>query len=185
MILERVERYIEALIKREGGFVDHADDPGGATRWGITERVARRHGFEGHMRRFPKQAAREIYLKQYWQGPRFDDVARLSPMVAEELFDTGVNMGPAAAGKFLQRALNALNKGGELYEDVKVDGHVGERTLDALQGYLNARAEVGETVLCKALDCLQGAEYIALSQSNPDLESFVFGWLRTRVGSDS
>ena len=179
----RVDRFIDELIEREGDYVDHADDPGGATRWGITERVARRHDYTGSMQALPQSTARAIYLKQYWRGPRFDDVARVSPAVAEELFDTGVNMGQADAARFLQRALNALNRKGELYSDVATDGYVGDRTLDALEAFLASRPTYGEAVLVKALDCLQGAEYIALAERSERFESFVFGWLRTRIGS--
>ena len=90
------------------------------------------------MRDMPRDFAREVYLKSYWRGPRFDDVAQASPAIAEELFDTGVNMGQGDAARFLQRALNALNQGGALYADIAVDGHVGDRTLDALEAYRRA-----------------------------------------------
>ena len=47
--------------------------------------------------------------------PGFDRVDPLAPGVAAELFDTGVNMGPAVAVAFVQRALNALNRGARDY----------------------------------------------------------------------
>ena len=47
------EHAFERLIGHEGGFVDHPSDPGGATRYGITERVARANGYTGSMREFP------------------------------------------------------------------------------------------------------------------------------------
>lgn len=183
VIPNKVDVVIGNLIEREGDYVDHPDDPGGATRWGITERVARRSGYDGDMRELPREKAHAIYLRQYYTGPRFDDVAVLSPAIAEELFDTGVNMGQGDAAQFLQRALNALNRQQRLYPDLVVDGYIGDKTLDAFEAYLGARPDNGEAVMLKALDCLQGAEYIELAEGNPDLESFVFGWLRTRIGS--
>ena len=41
------ERAFEKLLGHEGGFVDHPKDPGGSTRYGITQRVARANGYEG------------------------------------------------------------------------------------------------------------------------------------------
>ncbi len=50
-----VEKLIEDLIDREGGFVDHPADRGGATCWGVTENVARREGYRGAIRTLPRQ----------------------------------------------------------------------------------------------------------------------------------
>ena len=44
---DNIDDLIDDLIAREGGFVDHPADKGGPTRWGITQAVARRHGYMG------------------------------------------------------------------------------------------------------------------------------------------
>lgn len=176
-----LEKIITELINREGGYVDHPDDPGGATNYGITEAVARRNGYRGTMADMPRAVAAHIYRRVYWEAPRFDRVAQLSPAVAEELLDTGVNMGLVVAGQFFQRALNALNQQGRIYRDLKVDGLIGEITLAAFAAYLEARRSNGELVMLRALNCLQGARYIQLAERNHDLETFVFGWLLHRV----
>ena len=106
-----IDHLIDAVIDREGGYVDHPADRGGATRYGITEAVARANGYTGDMRSFPRDAAAAIYRRLYWPRPGFDRVADARAALAAELFDTGVNMGPAVATGFLQRALNALNRG--------------------------------------------------------------------------
>jgi len=108
-----VENLVDALIDREGGFVDNPADKGGSTCFGITEAVARAHGYAGPMRQLPRSVAVAIYLRLYWQRPRLDEVAKRSDRLAAELFDTGVNMGPAVAVTFLQRALTALNRNGK------------------------------------------------------------------------
>src|SRR5687767_10092527 len=97
-----IERMLDELVEREGGFVDHPADRGGATRYGITEAVARAHGYRGAMRQLPRAEALSIYRRLYWLRPRFDAVAERTPRIAAELFDTGVNMGPAVAATFLQ-----------------------------------------------------------------------------------
>ncbi|HEX6218827.1 MAG TPA: glycosyl hydrolase 108 family protein [Sphingomicrobium sp.] len=174
---------IDALIEREGGYVHHPADKGGATCFGITEAVARAHGYLGDMRNLPRAEAVEIYRRLYWLRPRYDDVARLAPRVAAELFDTGANMGPAVATTFLQRALTALNRNGKDYPDLTPDGRVGPITLRALETYLEKRGQRGgETVLLRALEALQGERYLRLAERRPANEAFLYGWLANRIG---
>lgn len=172
---------LEGLLQREGGFVDHPDDRGGATNWGITQAVARVHGWRGGMRDLPRDVALEIYRQRYWVGPRFDSVAELSAAVAGEMFDTSVNMGPGVAVMMLQRSLNALNRQERDWADVVADRRVGPATLAALAALLRVRGEAGETVLLKALNALQGARYIELAEARAANESFLHGWLMHRV----
>lgn len=172
---------IDALIAREGGYVDHPADRGGPTNWGITEQVARANGWAGAMRVFPRLQAGRIYRRIYWEEPGFDAVDATSPSVAAELFDTGVNMGPSVATGFLQRALNALNRGARDYPDIALDRKIGPATLAALRAYLAARGKAGEAVLVKAMEALQGAHYVALAESRPANEAFIYGWIANRV----
>lgn len=177
-----VEAMIERLLGREGGYVNHPDDRGGETIWGITRAVALEEGYARPMRDMPRATAIHIYKQRYWIAPRFDHVALHSRTLAEELFDTGVNMGPAVAVQMLQRVLNALNRQQTDYADLKVDGHIGPATLGALQAFLRIRGREGEQVLLIGLRCLKGERYIDLAERRPANESFVYGWLRTRVG---
>ena len=100
-----IDALIDELIEREGGYVNHAADRGGPTRFGITEAVARAHGYGGAMAELPRDEAAAIYRRLYWLRPKFDEVAERSEAIAAELFDTGANMGPAVTATFLQRAL--------------------------------------------------------------------------------
>ena len=178
-----VDRWIDGLIEREGGYVNHPADKGGPTCFGITEAVARAHGYAGAMRSLPREEAVAIYRRLYWHRPRFDEIARRSPRVAEELFDTGANMGPAVAATFLQRALTALNRNGGDYPDLVPDGRIGEVTLRALDDFLAVRGQRGgETVLLRALEALQGERYLRLAERRPANEAFLYGWLANRIG---
>jgi lysozyme family protein len=172
---------LDALLAREGGFVDHPDDRGGATNFGITEQVARAAGWTGSMRHMPRDFAIDVYRRRYWTQPRFDAVAAVAPRIAAELFDTGVNMGPGVAAGFLQRSLNALNRQGRDWADVAVDRSIGSATLAALAGLIEVRGRPGEAALLKALNALQGARYIELAEGRQANESFLFGWLQGRV----
>ena len=123
-----VDALIDDLIEREGRYVNHSADKGGPTRFGITEAVARAHGYAGAMTSLPREEAAAIYRRIYWLRPKFDAVVERSPKLAAELFDTGANMGPAVAATFLQRALTALNRNGQDYPDLVPDGRIGPAT---------------------------------------------------------
>lgn len=176
-----VESLIDGVIGREGGYTNNPADPGGATMFGITERVARANGYSGPMNAMPRDTAKNIYFSQYVQKPGFAAIMEISPLIAEELVDTGVNMGPAVASIMLQRSLNALNNQGRDYPDLKVDGDVGPATIAALRSYLGKRGAEGGTVLLRALNSLQGERYISIAEGRGASEAFLYGWLRTRV----
>ena len=161
--------------------MNDASDSGGATKFGITEKVARKNGYKGHMRDFPLWMAHEIYEKKYLNRIKFDAIEHLSPLIAEELADTSVNMGAPRAGEFLQESLNTLNRGGKDYDDLKVDGKIGKQTIKALKKFLKKRGDKGEKVLFKMLNALQGAFYIRLAQRRVKDEKFIFGWFDNRV----
>ena len=177
------DRLIGGLIEREGGYVNHPADRGGPTNYGITVAVARANGYAGPMRDMPREEAEAIYRRLYWVRPGFDRIAIFSDRVAAELFDTGVNMGPAVAVTFLQRALTALNRSGKDYPDLVPDGRVGPATVDAVRAFLAARGKgTGETVLLRALEALQGERYLRLAERRPANEAFLYGWLANRIG---
>lgn len=176
-----IEEALDRLIAKEGGYSNDPRDTGGETMFGVTARVARANGYAGSMKAMTREQAKAIYRSQYWIKPGFADVSLINQAVAEELFDTGVNMGPGNASEFLQIALNGLNNQARDYPDIGEDGDIGPGTLAALRAYLAKRGKDGEAVLVKALNCLQGARYIDLARGRMSQESFLFGWLRTRV----
>lgn len=175
------QKIIDAIIEVEGGYVDDASDSGGKTRFGITEQVARKEGYQGSMRDLPRDLAFYIYSKKYWDVLAMDSIHILSPLIAEELVDTGVNQGTGRAAKFLQRALNVLNNEGKHYSDITIDGDVGPATINALKSYLRIRNKTGEKVLHKVLNSLQGAFYISLAERRQKDERFIYGWFANRI----
>ena len=60
-----IDELIEELIEREGGYINHPADKGGPTRFGITEAVARAHGYAGAMSDLPREEAAAIYRRLY------------------------------------------------------------------------------------------------------------------------
>lgn len=119
------ETAFEILLKHEGGFSDHAADPGGKTRYGITEAVAREAGYRGDMRELPLDLAKLIYRSRYWNAVRADE---LPQSIRHVMFDAAVNSGPRQATLWMQRAVGVAD-----------DGIIGPKTMAALHA-LNADA---------------------------------------------
>ena len=175
------DRIINEIIQIEGGYSDDVADSGGKTKYGITETTARAYGYKGKMKDLPLWLAKEIYDKRYLRAIKFDSIAKMSELIAAELADTSVNMGPKVAAEFLQRSLNVLNRGGRDFADLRVDGDIGPKTLTALKAFLKKRGRSGERVLYKMLNALQGAFYVKLAERRSKDEKFVFGWFKNRV----
>lgn len=172
---------IETGGAADGGYVNHPDDPGGATRWGVTEAVARAQGYTGAMRDYPRAQAFAVYVQQYVERPGFDRVAALAPRIGAELIEAGINLGPRRPSRWLQQDLNIFNEQASRYADIAADGAVGRHTRGALRAYLDSRPRDGELILTRALNCDQGAEYKRLCLANERFESFAYGWFRQRV----
>lgn len=151
------DKAFHTLLGHEGGFVDHPADPGGATMWGVTERVARANGYTGPMRALPVAVAKAIYRREYWDAVKADE---MPDAVRYALFDGAVNSGVSQSVKWLQRALG-----------VTADGAIGPKTIAA------AKAANG--------DRLKSAMLGARLQFMTDLAtwpSFGKGWAR-RIAS--
>lgn len=175
------EKIIDGILAVEQGYVDHPNDKGGPTNFGITLAVARANGYTGDMRSLPESFARKVYHKRYIIDPGFDKVSAVDMAVAEKLIDVGVNMDPATAGKFLQRALNALNTGGRYGAPLAMDGQVGPGTVKRLQDYIADRRSLGAVVLLRAINGLQTTRYIEIAENDPKQRDFTFGWISNRV----
>ena len=118
--MDRFYRAFALLAVHEGGYVNHPDDPGGATNRGVTQRTydnhRRRHGLPPRdVRSITEEEVAAIYRNQYWDAVRADD---LPDGVAYCVFDAAVNSGPGRAVRWLQSIIGA-----------GVDGVVGDETI--------------------------------------------------------
>jgi lysozyme family protein len=168
-----IQQLIDAVIAREGGYVDHPADKGGPTRFGITQATARANGYQGDMQAFPREEAVRIYHLKYWEKPMFDRVAAVAPKIAEKLFETGIS--------FLKRALNVFNRNATDYPDCGNAPGIDDLTITSLRGFIAKRKAAGELVLLKAINALQGERYISIAGKNPTQEAFAYGWIANRI----
>ncbi|MEW9585526.1 glycoside hydrolase family 108 protein [Paraburkholderia sp. DGU8] len=107
----------DALIGNEGGYSNNPADPGGETMWGVTARVARAAGYTGPMKNLPRDTAKAIAKKLYWDPLRLDE---LDARVAFQILDANYNGGHPVI--WMQGAAGA-----------KVDGLIGPATIAAVQ----------------------------------------------------
>jgi hypothetical protein len=130
---------VDDLIEREGGYVNLPSDRGGPTRFGVTEAVARAHGFAGAMAELPRDEAATIYRRLYWLRPRFDQVAERTPRVAAELFDTGANM--ARRSRRADQAAGRPGDAGDRRADVAADPKLAFGIGNGMTSYLRGLPE--------------------------------------------
>lgn len=173
---------VAAVVAVEGGYVNHPSDPGGATNYGITERVARQHGYAGNMRDLPREEAERIYAESYIRAPGYEPIVDSSPALGKEIIDTGVNAGSSRASLWFQESLNHFNSRGRLYPDVSEDGQVGPRTIAAWELLKRRRGKkLACELMLKSMDAKQAQHYMRLGRNNSKFEDFMTGWFRTRI----
>ena len=164
-------RAVGVTLEEEGLFSDHSWDPGGATKYGITERVARAYDLE--VRDLTVAQATDIYFADYWQKPGFDQIE--SMYIAGELFDTQVNTGRSCV--IAQRAL-VRNLFATESEIGGIDGRWGSKTRAAI----NKTARRYERNYLAALNGEQYRYYHAIRANKPELFArAIRGWMK-RVG---
>lgn len=184
------EEAFKITMAHEGGYIDDPDDAGSETYMGISRRYNPQWlgwdlidankkiiGFPQNLNivTLLKKHVKKFYKENYWntwQGDKFPDQD-----LANEMFDTCVNLGVMRTCMFLQKALNVLNRGQALYTNLVVDGKVGMKTLFAL-GVLKSKGGNREMkYVIKIINILQGMHYIKYMQKSPVQEKYARGWL--------
>ncbi len=174
------DKAFEHTVGLEGGYVHDPRDSGGATKFGITESVAREKGYTGNMRDMPLDFAQSVYRRFYWAPLELDAIAQWDESAALRIFDIGVNMGVGTVARFFQRALNVLSRNGLLYAPVTVEGVIRLPTLACLA---KLKEDLDKRVMRKMVECEQGMRYIEIVEKKPDQAAFIRGWYDQRVAN--
>ncbi len=167
--------FVEALpfvLQWEGGYVNHPNDPGGATNKGVTQKVydawrTRQGQAARDVRQLEEAEMQAIYEGGYWVPPKCPVLDTPLDLVQ---FDTAVNMGVGRAIKFMQKAVGT-----------EPDGAWGPGTQACVDG-----CDLGTTLV--AYCNVRENHYRDLAANNPKLAVFLKGWLnrlnalRKRVG---
>lgn len=119
----------------------------------------------------------KFYKENFWDKMSLDLISQQSPIIAAEMFDTGVNMYWGTSAKFLQTTLNALNRNQMYWKDIVVDGMIGNGTINAFN---EAMKRGYEDVIVMAINGEQIHKYMQITQNDPTQEIFFVGWVRHR-----
>lgn len=168
------------LLKIEGVESDDPNDLGGHTKFGVTEAVAKQLGipFDDS---FNLAVAGELFHTQYWAPLRLDEITVIDTEVAFEMFEEGVNFGISFPARSLKRCLNTFNRQQTDYRDMIPSGPIDDETINALKKFASIRGTRGLAILREALNCMQGARYIEITEARMKNEDFIFGWFNQRV----
>jgi len=114
----------------------------------------------------------KFYFYNYWRAIGGDSITDRD--LAQEMFDTAVNMGVQTAVKFLQRTLNILNNKQGYWPDLVVDGAIGPKTIKCLD---TANIMSKSTLVNTTFTVIRGSRYIEILEKHPDQEVFAVSWL--------
>lgn len=170
---QRIRRIADDIVAREGGYVNDPDDPGGATKYGVTVHTMRRLGLDldgdgdvdaDDVRRLSREQAVDIFLRHYFHGPR---ISELPEFLQATVFDMHVNAGTNAV-KILQQLLCDMG------EPVAVDGIIGPVTVAACaRAHATARGYMAD-----AYGIARRNYYFRLADRRPASRKYA----RTRAG---
>jgi lysozyme family protein len=154
---ENFDEALKAILKHEGGYVNHPKDPGGRTNLGVTQRVwedwVGKPVDEAAMRALTPEVVGPMYKKKYWDAVKADD---LPDGLDYLMFDFAINAGPGRAIKTMQKAIGTTP-----------DGAIGPKTMQSLK-------EMNPTQLIEKFSVEKESFYRSL----PTFQTFGKGWLR-------
>lgn len=129
---------INKVLEHEGGFINHPNDRGGPTNWGVTMNTYNMYmtaktgktyiSTVDEIKKMPKALAVDIYKKLYWDKIQGDKIKKYA--VAAVIFDQAINRGVSSAIKQAQKVIKALDPFG--FANIVQDGVMGPKSLEAL-----------------------------------------------------
>lgn len=166
-----VNDMIEDILVREGGYVNHKNDRGGATNHGVT--IGTYGRYLGHkatiaqVKAMSKDTARDIYKKLYYERPRLH---LLHGAIQAQMFDCSINHGSRNPIKWLQKITNQA-----IDAKLKVDGMIGNKTAAAVNEFVDmAGAKVSNSAMVEE----RTEFYQRLIKRKPSQAVFRRGWMR-------
>lgn len=144
--------YLKVILKHEGGYIDHPSDPGGATKYGISQRA-----FPGLIiKELTVEDASAIYYNNYWLKLNLTNIS--NELLKLHLFDMAVNAGIKPSIKLLQSLIGTTS-----------DGILGPRS--------EAKIALYEGDIVEAYKKARINYYKQLIVKNPKLKVFEKGWI--------
>ncbi len=162
---------IGIILEHEGGYVNHKNDKGGPTNFGVTQAtyskwLSRDASIED-VKSMTVETAREIYETRYLTGPRIHTLPSPHPQVL--ILDMAVNHGPRNAVRMMQRTVNLAGFG-----PISVDGVMGPGTRGAAERAQEAMGNYFQNAIVEE----RIKFYHRIVERNPSQKVFMKGWLR-------
>lgn len=156
------------ILRHEGGYSNNPNDPGGATKYGISLRWLKGMGLLGDVNHdlrvdiadiqaLTPETAATFYRVQWWD--RYGYGRFPNQIIATKLIDTAINLGAPKAHRIAQESCGCV-----------ADGILGSNTVQAVNVAV-------EPIFINRYRDLQAAYYKSLVQNNPKLAEFLTGWL--------
>lgn len=169
---DRFQEAVEDLIEQEGGFTNHPNDKGGATKYGITlnfyQRYVDSEATVDDIKNLSKKKTKKIYYNHFWNPEEYAvneiSYGDLPKPIGEMIFLYAVNAGWNRGNKLLQQGLNRVGF------DVETDGWLGPNTVEAANN-----ANRGD--LLKWISIKAAKFYTEIVLNNSDQKVFLEGWL--------
>lgn len=171
--MQNIRKLAAGIVAREGGYVHDPDDPGGATKYGVTLGTMRRLGVDldgdgevglTDLKRLTRARAVDLFVAHYFTRP---GLGRLPAPLAETVFDMQVNAGDNAV-RLLQRLL------ADMGHRLAADGRIGPVTAAAAK----AAALAAPDHLADAYGIARRNYYYRLGDRRPVLRKYA----RSRSG---
>ena len=175
--MENFDVAIGVILKHEGGYVNHPNDNGGPTNYGLSLRFLVDYpelaDFNGDgkvdiqdIKIMTREQAEQIYYELWWRKYRYDQFDDLT--IAIKAFDFAINMGANRAHRLLQQAVNdAFNT------NLVADGIIGPATVRAI----NSRSSKDDRQrLINAYSDRAWSFYQSIARNNPSQNVFLKGW---------
>lgn len=165
-----INKLIDDVLSKEGGYVNHPADKGGPTNFGITQSTLSRYlecvVSVDEVKTLDIQTARDIYELRYYRNPRID---KLPEAIQPFAFDCAVNHGPRRAIKFIQHVCSETGFG-----PLAADGLMGPKTKANADSCL---ASLGDWMLTALVE-ERRMFYLKIVENRSSQRVFLKGWLR-------
>lgn len=153
--------------KWEGLYSDHQYDPGGKTKYGITEKIAKKHGLV--VKYLTEHDAMKIYHADFFDKPRLYFIDEQN--ICNYVFDMCVNHGIKTGVKIFQKAIYYIQ------DKIKIDGVVGIQTLGLYKGIKR------KNILLYIMRGLRINFYLKIIDRNKKMRVFRDGWIRRAMNA--
>jgi len=168
---------LKNALSYEGGHVNDPDDIGGETYKGISRRYHPMWEGWGYID-VGDYVGADLYVYQYYLNNHWNVMCGhgfRSQEIANELLEMCIHLGHKRCHVVLQEGLNIFNNRQKRWEDIKVDGLIGKKTISALDKADNCNRS---HMIAKYLNCEQGHMYKKSMEKRETNEKYAVGWFK-------